>query len=75
MQQLDLMIKGYQDENKKAEIRIKDMTERLREAELKAKNESSRATELEMKLMLGKDRVFIEEGKSEVDIKTANIMG
>jgi len=69
------MIKGYQDENKKAEIRIKEMTERLREAEVKAKTESSRATELEMKMMLGKDRVFIEEDKSEVNIKTANIMG
>ncbi|CDW77663.1 UNKNOWN [Stylonychia lemnae] len=75
LQQLELMVKGYQDENEKALVKIKQLEKDLKMSQEKAYNETRRVKDLQQKALLNQDRVYVEENKDELDIQTVNNMG
>lgn len=75
MAQLDMIIKGYEEENRKLmknsrqqEQTVKELNEKLTSAEREIKD-------YRLKAIKEKNGVFIEEDDDEVDIQAKNVMG
>lgn len=73
VQQLELMLKGYQEESEKSLVRIKTLEREAKQSAEKLSGEQKRVKELQQKAMLERDQVFVEE--KELDIDTVNTMG
>lgn len=71
----DKIIAGYQDEQLKSDSKIKDLTAQLKQREKDISDLKKTIHDIEIKKMLDSEKVFVESQNSEVDLKTANVMG
>ncbi len=73
--QSDLIIKGYHDENQKAEAKLRDLNSQVRSKDKEIIDLKRQMHEVHIKKMLETDKVFVESQNEEVDLQTANVMG
>jgi len=71
----DKIIAGYQDEQLKSDSKIKDLTAQLKQREKDISDLKKTIHDIEIKKMLDSEKVFVESVNSEVDLRTANMMG
>ena len=62
------MVRGYQEENEKAMNRQKQLEKELKIVNEKASTEQRKVKDLQQKALLNSDKVYVEEGKEELDI-------
>lgn len=72
--QSDLIIKGYHEENQRADQKLREQATKLRSLEKELAESLKKCHELEIKKMLDKDQVLVTS-EAEVDMKTQNMMG
>ena len=75
LQQLELMIKGYQEENEKAVTKQKQLERELKFNQEKLVQEQRKTKDLHQKNLLNTEKVYVEEKTEELDIQTVNNMG
>jgi len=75
VQQLDLMLRGYQEENEKQVFKNKGLERDIKGIQEKLLNEQKKVKELQQKALLDREKVFVEDKKEELDIDTVNTMG
>ena len=73
--QVDLIMKGYQEENLKAEAKLKEFTLASKTKDKEVQDLKRQIHDLKISKMLVNDKVYVEEQNSEVDVQTANQMG
>lgn len=72
---MDMILKGYQDANLKAEQDQKSMQTELAQSKKDLAAAKKQVHELEIKAMVQKDEVYIEKKTDDVDMVTQNILG
>eukprot|EP00347_Sterkiella_histriomuscorum_P002106 403369452 len=75
LQQLELMVKGYQEENEKSVQRCKQLENQLKLTNEKAFVEQRKVKDLQQKALLNSEKVYVEQVAEELDIQTVNNMG
>ena len=75
VQQLDLMLKGYQEESEKQAGKHRALERELKQLHDKLATETKKVKELQQKSLLSHEQVYVEEAKEELDIDTVNTMG
>lgn len=73
--QVDLIMKGYQEENLKAEAKLKEFTLASKTKDKEVQDLKRQIHDFKISKMLVNDKVYVEEQNSEVDVQTANQMG
>ena len=68
-------MKGYQEENLKAEAKLKEFTLASKTKDKEVQDLKRQIHDLKISKMLVNDKVYVEEQNSEVDVQTANQMG
>lgn len=69
------MVRGYQEESEKTQLKIKGLERELKGLNEKLLSEQKRVKELQQKNLLDREKVFVEEAQPELDIDTVNLMG
>ena len=73
--QLDMIVKGYMDENQKAMKKLNEAQDRLK-SEVRDKNKMEvELKELRLKALKEQKGVYVEEKSDEVNIGISNVMG
>ena len=73
--QLDLIVKGYQDENQKSMKVQRDLEDKLKEKASKLQQQEKQIKEFELKALKERKGIFVEESQEEVSMQAANVMG
>lgn len=74
VQQLDIMLKGYQEESERTLAKQRNFERDIKGLQEKLLTEQKKVKELQQKSLLNQDQVYVEK-KEELDIDTVNIMG
>jgi hypothetical protein len=75
VQQMDLMLKGYQEESEKQLAKHKNLEREMKLVQEKLLSEQKKLKEMQQKQLLVQEQVYVEEKKEELDIDTINTMG
>jgi len=75
LQQLDLIVKGYMDENQKAMKKMRDLEEQLKASRLQNQNNEKELKEFKLKALKESKGLFVEENEDEVNIQANNVLG
>jgi hypothetical protein len=75
VQQLDLMVKGYQEESERQLNKHRGLEKEVKLLQDRLATEQKKVKELQQKALLFNEQVYVEEKKEELDIDTVNIMG
>ena len=77
IQQLDLMLKGYEEENLKLMKKQKEHDSVVKDLTLRLASESKLVKEYKLKALKEKNGVFVDEDDkaTDVDMMTKNVMG
>lgn len=75
LQQLEMLVKGYQEESEKQLMRQKNLEKEIKTLNDRLVLEQRKATDIQQKSLLEQEKVFVEDKKEELDIHTVNKMG
>ena len=73
--QLDLMLKGYENENQKLMKRNRTVEDELKHLEASRQQEQVELKGYKLKALKEKSGVYVEADEDEVDIQAKNVMG
>ena len=68
-------MKGYQEENLKAEQKLREATQQAQRSEKEVMELKRQVHDLQIAKMLVKEQVYVEPSLSEADLQTQNILG
>lgn len=75
LSQLDMIVKGYMDENAKAMKKVRDLEAKVKSETAKTQVLEKELNEFKLKNLKERKGLFIEENEDEVNITTENLMG
>jgi len=75
VQQLDSILKGYQEENVKAMDRQRDLDHQIKELTAKREADQRQLKEYQLKALKKKSGVYVEDEAEEVNMQAQNVMG
>lgn len=73
--QLDLIVKGYMDENQKSMRKQRSLEEQVKAQAETLKANDKQLKEFQLKALKERKGIFVEENEDEVNIQAKNIMG
>ena len=73
--QLDLIVKGYMDENQKSMRKQRTLEDQLKSQAETLKQNDKQLKEYQLKALKEQKGIFVEENDDEVNIQAKNIMG